>query len=157
MKDIINKQDFEDAAKLRDKRKMAEKKLTKLMNNWSNKNDKNFTVITTNMIETAISTMTGIPLTKVNSAEINTLKNLEKDFNKDIIGQDAAIKKISKAIRRSRLGVRDINKPIGSFIFLGPTGVGKCFLSDTKIKIRNKATEVEEVIDINDLKKRIKH
>ena len=154
---IINKQNFEHAAKLRDERRGAELKLNKLMNSWTEKNNKNSTDITPNMVEMVISTMTGIPLTKLTNTELNSLKTLEVDLTKEIIGQDSAIKKISKAIRRSRLGIRSAKKPIGSFIFLGPTGVGKCFLSDTNIKIRNKTTKLEEVININDLKQRIKH
>jgi ATP-dependent Clp protease ATP-binding subunit ClpC len=129
MKDIINKQDFEDAATMRDKRKDYEGKLKDMMFKWEDKNNKKQTIITDDMVENVISTMTGIPLTKVTTTENNSLKNLEEDLKKEIIGQDEAVKKISKAIRRSRLGIRSEHKPIGSFIFLGPTGVGKTHLS----------------------------
>lgn len=82
---------------------------------------------------------------------------MDKDIMSVIIGQDDAIVKVVKAIKRSRIGIKDKNKPVGSFIFLGPTGVGKCFLSETQIVIRNKRTGLIEPIDINELKKRIKH
>jgi ATP-dependent Clp protease ATP-binding subunit ClpC len=74
-----------------------------------------------------------------------------------VIGQDLAIQKISKAIRRNRMGIKDQKKPIGSFIFLGPTGVGKCFCDDTEIVIRNKTTNLIEKVNVNELINRIKH
>ena len=129
MKEIINKQDFEDAAMLRDKRKEYEIKVDDLMYKWESQNDKKLTIITPDMVETTTSIMTGIPLTKLTITEANTLKNLEEDLKLAVIGQDDAVKQISKAIKRSRLGIRNKNKPIGSFIFLGPTGVGKTYLS----------------------------
>ena len=82
---------------------------------------------------------------------------MDKELMGKVIGQDDAVLKVIKAIKRNRLGIRNRNKPIGSFIFLGPTGVGKCFLSETQIVIRNKTTGLIETIDINELKKRIKH
>jgi len=157
MKEIINKQDFEDAAMLRDRRKEYEIKVDELMYNWEAKNEKKRTIITSDMVETVISTMTGIPLTKLTTTESNSLKTLEDDLKKDIIGQDEAVKKISKAIRRSRLGIRSGQKPIGSFIFLGPTGVGKCFTADTEIVVRNKRTNLIEKMNINQLMDKIKH
>jgi ATP-dependent Clp protease ATP-binding subunit ClpC len=147
MKDIINKQDFEDAATLRDRRKDCELKLDDMMYKWEDKNNKKETVITPEMVETVISTMTGIPLTKVTTSETNTLKNLERDIKKDVIGQDEAVKKISKAIRRSRLGIRSGKKPIGSFIFLGPTGVGKTHL--TKVLAEQVIGDKEALIRVD--------
>lgn len=129
MGENVRKQDYETAATLRDKRNEYETKLEIMLNKWEEKNEKESTVITQEMIESTISMMTGIPLTKVTSSENNTLKNLEEDLKKQIIGQDDAVKKISKAIRRGRLGIRSGKKPIGSFIFLGPTGVGKTHLA----------------------------
>ena len=134
MKEIINKQDFEDAATMRDKRKEYEVKLETMMEKWEESALKDKTIITELMVEKVISTMTGIPLTKVTTTENNSLKNLESDLKKEIIGQDEAVRQISKAIRRSRLGIRDSKKPIGSFIFLGPTGVGKTFITKTLAK-----------------------
>lgn len=129
MKVVIIKQDFEDAAVLKTKRENLKITLDEMMDKWDNDNENIMTEITTDMVESVISVMTGIPLTKLSSAENNTLKNLEQDLKKVVIGQDSAIEKTSKAIRRSRLGIRNKNKPIGSFIFLGPTGVGKTYLS----------------------------
>jgi ATP-dependent Clp protease ATP-binding subunit ClpC len=129
MKAVIKQQDFEDAAKLKNDRLKLETELENMMFEWENNNEVNFTEITSEMVETVISTMTGIPLTKLTSVEANTLKNLEKDLKDIVIGQDKAVSKISKCIRRSRLGIRNADKPMGSFIFLGPTGVGKTHLS----------------------------
>lgn len=150
----ITKSEYENAAVLKNSREKYEDKLEELMGSLDSGGAID---ITPNMVETVVSTMTGIPLTKVTLAETNSLKHLEDDLKAAVIGQDMALSKISKAVRRSRLGIRDSKKPIGSFIFLGPTGVGKCFCSTEKIKIRNKVTELEEVVNINELKKRIKH
>tara|TARA_R110000796_G_scaffold58413_5_gene134913 strand:+ start:18778 stop:21273 length:2496 start_codon:yes stop_codon:yes gene_type:complete len=147
MKEIINKQDFEDAAMLRDKRKEYELKADDLMYNWEAKNEKKRTVISPEMVENIISTMTGIPLTKLTTTETNSLKNLENDLKKDVIGQDDAVKKISKAIRRSRLGIRSAKKPIGSFIFLGPTGVGKTHLA--KVLAEHVFKDAESLIRVD--------
>lgn len=129
MKEIINKQQYENAATLRDKRKEYELMVDDLMYQWEQQNEKKQTEITSEMVEATTSIMTGIPLTKLTITEANTLKNLEEDLKVEVIGQDDAVKQISKAIKRSRLGIRNKNKPIGSFIFLGPTGVGKTYLS----------------------------
>lgn len=129
MNKVIIKQDFEDAQLLKNKRETLEDKLDEMLAKWENENEVNVTEITSHMVETVISNMTGIPLTKLTTSETNSLKNLEQDLMKAVIGQDTAVKQISKAIKRSRVGIRATNKPIGSFIFLGPTGVGKTYLS----------------------------
>jgi len=129
MKQVILQQDFEDAAKLKNDRERLEYELEEMMTKWDGDNESKFTEITTEMVERVISVMTGIPLTKLTSVESNSLMNLEDDMKDSVIGQPQAVEKISKAIRRSRLGIRDKDKPIGSFIFLGPTGVGKTFLA----------------------------
>ena len=129
MKDVIIKQAYDDAAILKIKRDSLELKFSNMMSKWDLDNDIKITEITNNMVESVISNMTGIPLTKLTSVETNTLKHLERDLKNVVIGQDNAIKKVSKAIRRSRIGVRNSNKPIGSFIFLGQTGGGKTHLS----------------------------
>lgn len=129
MKQVILQQDFEDAAKLKSDREYLESELDKMMFKWNSDNENKFTEITNEMVGEVISTMTGIPLTKLTSVESNSLINLEDDMKGSVIGQAQAVEKISKAIRRSRLGIRDKDKPIGSFIFLGPTGVGKTFLA----------------------------
>ena len=113
--------------------------------------------ISQELVYEVVSNMTKIPISKINSDETNRLSNLNDNLSSKVIGQSDAVLKISKAIRRNRLGIKDPSKPIGSFIFLGSTGVGKCFLSETQIVIRNKTTGLIETIDINELKKRIKH
>ena len=128
-KDIIHKQRYEDAAVIRDKCKIIQVKLDKKMAEWEGENNKKVTQITEEMLGVVLSRMTGIPLTKLTISESNTLKNLNSDLKLEIIGQDEAVDKISKAIRRSRLGIKRADKPIGSFIFLGPTGVGKTYLT----------------------------
>jgi ATP-dependent Clp protease ATP-binding subunit ClpC len=146
-KDIINKQRYEDAAVIRDKCKLIQNNLDKKMESWETSNNKKITEITENMVTLVISTMTGIPLTKLTTSENNTLKNLDRDLKKEIIGQDEAVTKVSKAIRRSRLGIKRKDKPIGSFIFLGPTGVGKTFLS--KILAEHVFGDVDSLIRVD--------
>ena len=107
--------------------------------------------VTEENVAEVVSMMTGIPLNKVNENETNKLKNMLSEMTGKVIGQDDAVKRVVKAIQRGRVGLKDPNKPIGSFIFLGPTGVGKCFTSDTKVKIRNKKTGKIELIDISNL------
>lgn len=82
-------------------------------------------VLTSNYVARAISLKTNIPAQKITKSQAKSLQNLEKNLSKKIIGQSEAIEKISKAIRRNKSGISDENRPIGSFIFLGPTGVGK--------------------------------
>ena len=127
--EAIRMQDFEKAAKLRDIEKEEQEKLEEQKQNWESENNKTITVITKNDIEDVISKITGIPIQKINQSENEKLKNLEQELSKKVIGQETAIDAISKAIKRSRIGLKDPNRPIGSFLFLGPTGVGKTKLS----------------------------
>jgi ATP-dependent Clp protease ATP-binding subunit ClpC len=83
------------------------------------------------LIYEVVSNMTKIPISNINLDEKNSLINLDKNLNSKVIGQEEAVLKITKAIRRNRIGIKDPNKPIGSFIFLGSTGVGKTYLSKT--------------------------
>lgn len=133
-KEIINKQLYEQAAVIRDKSEKLQVTLAKKMLDWEEDSDKKITIITTDMVGDVISNMTGIPLSKLTTDESNNLKNLDVDLKKEIIGQDNAVDKISRAIKRSRLGIKKEHKPIGSFIFLGPTGVGKTHLAKTLAK-----------------------
>jgi ATP-dependent Clp protease ATP-binding subunit ClpC len=100
--------------------------------------------------------MSGIPLKKVTQLENEKLISLEPDLKSKVIGQNHAIEKIAKAIRRNRMGLKDPNKPIGSFIFIGPTGVGKCVTGESVIKIRNKSTGEISEMSFLDFKKLIK-
>ena len=127
--EAVRAQDFEKAAKLRDIEKKEQEKLEEQKQNWESENNKTITTITKSDIEDVISKSTGIPVQKINQSENEKIKNLEKDLSKKVVGQSVAIDAISKAIKRSRIGLKDPNRPIGSFLFLGPTGVGKTKLS----------------------------
>ena len=127
--EAVRTQDFEKAAKLRDIEKKEKEKLEEQKQNWECENNKTITTITKSDIEDVISKCTGIPVQKINQTENEKLKNLEQDLSRKVVGQTAAINAISKAIKRSRIGLKDPNRPIGSFLFLGPTGVGKTELS----------------------------
>ena len=127
--EAVRAQDFEKAAKLRDIEKQEQVKLEEQKQTWESENNKTITTITKNDIEEVISRSTGIPIQKLNQTENEKLKNLAEELSKKVVGQKKAIDAISKAIKRSRIGLKDPNRPIGSFLFLGPTGVGKTKLS----------------------------
>ena len=127
--EAVRAQDFEKAAKLRDIEKQEQVKLEEQKQTWESENNKTITTITKNDIEEVISRSTGIPIQKLNQTENEKLKNLAEELSKKVVGQKQAIDAISKAIKRSRIGLKDPNRPIGSFLFLGPTGVGKTKLS----------------------------
>ena len=123
--DAIRSQDFEKAASLRDKQKDKKAKLEKEKQKWENKNSKEVITLTEEDIAEVISNWTKIPLKKLTQDENEKLRNLEKTLHERVIGQNEAIEAVAKAIRRGRVGLKDPNRPIGSFLFLGPTGVGK--------------------------------
>ncbi len=125
---VLN-QKFEKAAELRDKEKTLREKFEKEQSKWKNKNSKSVVTITEENIAEVIANWTGIPAKKITEDENEKLKNLEKELHKRVIGQNEAVEAVSKAIRRGRVGLKDPNRPIGSFLFLGPTGVGKTELS----------------------------
>ena len=125
---VLN-QKFENAAKLRDKEKELREKYQKEEEKWKNKNTKAVTTLTEENIAEVISSSTGIPVKKITQDENQKLKNLEEELHKRVIGQNEAVEAVSKAIRRGRVGLKDPKRPIGSFLFLGPTGVGKTELS----------------------------
>ncbi len=127
--DAIRMQDFEKAATLRDKERAQKEKLEKEKQKWENKNTRSVTNLTEEDIAEVISSWTNIPVNKITQDENEKLKNLENTLHKRVIGQDEAVKAVAKAIRRGRVGLKDPNRPIGSFLFLGPTGVGKTELS----------------------------
>lgn len=127
--EVVRTQDYEQAAKLRDEEKKIQKKLEAEKEKWINSLDTNKTPITVDDVYTIVSNMTGIPISKLDSKETEKLLKMEDILSSKVIGQDDAIATISKAIRRNRVGIKDANKPIGSFIFLGSTGVGKTHLA----------------------------
>ena len=123
--EAIRVQDFEKAATLRDEENKKKEELSKGKEKWNNKNSKNVVTLTEEDIADVVANWTGIPVKKISQDENERLKNLETELHKRVIGQNEAVEAVSKAIRRGRLGLKDPNRPIGSFLFLGPTGVGK--------------------------------
>lgn len=127
--DVVKKQKYEEAAKLRDEEKQIIDSLDRAMDEWQSKLDNNVTEVGPELISEIVSMMTGIPLSKISIQESKKLITMDKDLMGKVIGQDAAVSKVVKAIKRNRIGIKDKNKPVGSFIFLGPTGVGKTLLA----------------------------
>ncbi len=127
--EAINSQDFEKAAALRDEEKSLNEKYTQMRTEWEAKNGTDTKTITETDIASIISSWTNIPVDKLKEEESDRLRNLEKVLHERVIGQDDAVKAVSRAIRRGRVGLKDPKRPIGSFIFLGPTGVGKTELT----------------------------
>lgn len=127
--DVVKKQKYEEAAKLRDEEKQIIDSLDRAMDEWQSKLDNNVTEVGPELISEIVSMMTGIPLSKISIQESKKLMTMDKDLMGKVIGQDAAVSKVVKAIKRNRIGIKDKNKPVGSFIFLGPTGVGKTLLA----------------------------
>ena len=127
--EAIQVQNFEKAAELRDLINTEREKLEKEKQKWKDKTNKNIKEIVEEDITEVISSWTGIPIQKVSQNENEKLKNLEDNLHKRVIGQKEAVTAVAKAIKRSRVGLQNPNKPIGSFLFLGPTGVGKTELS----------------------------
>ena len=120
---------FEDAAKLRDKERKLITKLSKAQKKWQEGQEKNKVLIDSDTIADVVSLMTGVPLSKVAESESQRLLHLNKELSNYIVGQNEAIHSIVNAIRRSRTGLKNPNRPIGVFLFLGPTGVGKTELA----------------------------
>lgn len=122
---VVKNQNFEEAAKLRDEEKRFINELEQAKLDWEVKSQSIVHEVTEENVADVVSMMTGIPVNRVAQSESDKLVKMEDELKKYIIGQDEAIVKLSKAIRRTRAGLKDPNRPIGSFIFTGPTGVGK--------------------------------
>ena len=127
--DAIRNQEFEKASQLRDDEANMKERIREVSEQWRNEHDANKPVVTEENIAEVIGMMTGVPVTKLTESESDRLLNLEKTLHERVIGQNDAIVAISKAIRRARVGLKSPNRPIGSFIFCGPTGVGKTELA----------------------------
>ena len=127
--DVVKKQNYEQAAELRDKEKKVLTKLENEKSKFEEQQSKDKKVITLENVYDVVSNMTKIPVNKMSVDDAKTLINLDKELIGKVIGQDAAVIKITKSIKRNRLGIKDPNRPIGSFIFLGSTGVGKTHLA----------------------------
>ena len=128
-KSSIENQEFEKAVELRDKEEELRAELEKAKDNWEGNNDTVEPKITDQDIAAVVSSMTGIPLSKIEEGESARLLNMESELASKVVGQDEAIQVLTKAIRRSRSGLKDMRRPIGCFLFLGPTGVGKTELA----------------------------
>ncbi len=127
--EMVKKQKYEEAAQFRDDEKRVEKELSIAQEKWEEDAKNNRIVVTEDDVADVVSMMTGIPVNKIAQKEINKLAQLPDLVKGKVIGQDDAVEKIAKAIQRNRAGLKDPNKPIGSFIFLGQTGVGKTQLA----------------------------
>lgn len=127
----ISEQDFEGAAKLRDKQKELQKLLDEEKDKWKNSSSHEVKSVTPDEIAAVVSSWTKIPVSQLTKEESERLLNMEEILHKRIVGQDKAVTSIAKAIRRGRVGLKNPKRPIGSFIFLGPTGVGKTELCKT--------------------------
>lgn len=126
---VVKNQNYELAAKLRDEEKKIITKLEDEKLKWSDKQKNNKTPVSVSDVYDIVSDMTGVPITKLDTKETQKLLKLESILSAKVIGQNEAITSISKSIRRNRVGIKEGNKPIGSFIFIGSTGVGKTFLA----------------------------
>jgi ATP-dependent Clp protease ATP-binding subunit ClpC len=126
---VVKSQNYEQAAKLRDEERKVTTKLDDEKLKWSDKQKDNKIPVSLDDVYDIISDMTGVPITKLDTKETKKLLELENTLSSKVIGQDEAVKTISKAIRRNRVGIKEANKPIGSFIFIGSTGVGKTYLA----------------------------
>ena len=127
--DVVKAQRYEEAARLRDEERKLKAELDFETKSWTENLDTLRKVITEEDVANVVSMITGIPISKVNQNDLIRLKNMAKELMTKVIGQDSAVEQISKDIRRNRMGIKNHTRPIGSFIFLGPTGVGKTHLA----------------------------
>jgi len=125
----IGEQDFEKAASLRDSEKHAKKELEDTLKHWRAQSEETIVTVTDDDIMAVVAKWTGVPLRRMEEKEAEKLLKMESELEGRVIGQDEAVKAISKALRRSRADLKDPRRPIGSFLFLGPTGVGKTYLA----------------------------
>jgi ATP-dependent Clp protease ATP-binding subunit ClpC len=126
---VVKSQKFEEAAQLRDKEKKLLEQLEQAKKDWEEKTENEIHDVGPQDIAEVVAMMTGVPVDKISEPETKKLLNMEIELQGKVIGQDEAIKKLSRSIRRTRAGLKDPKRPIGSFIFLGPTGVGKTELA----------------------------
>ncbi len=121
----VNSQDFERAADLRDRQKELSEELERARDQWAAENERSSSVVDAGAIADIVAMWTGVPVSQLTEEESQRLLRLEETLHKRVVGQEEAVSAIARAIRRGRVGLKDKNRPIGSFIFLGPTGVGK--------------------------------
>ena len=149
-KDLVQTQNYERAALIRDEVRKLKQQVEEIRHNWQNPGSTAANTVTSADICTVISVMTGIPSSSLSESETVRLVNLESELHKTVIGQNDAIGVISSAIRRSRAGISSTKRPLGSFIFLGPTGVGKTLLAKTLAKFLFGKEESLVRIDMSD-------
>ena len=149
-KQAISEQKFEDAGKYRDQEVKAVDKLEAVKKQWEKDSMTHRQTVTEQDVAEVIAMMTGVPVQRIAQNEGARLMAMEKELSGTVIGQDDAISKVTKAIRRNRAGLKDPNKPIGSFIFLGPTGVGKTYLAKVLAKYLFDSEEALIRIDMSE-------
>ena len=149
-KKAIAEQKFEDAGQYRDQEVKLSNRLEKAKKDWDNDNLNHRKAVTEQDVAEVIAMMTGVPVQRIAQNEGTRLMNMEKELAGSVIGQDEAISKVTKSIRRNRAGLKDPNKPIGSFIFLGPTGVGKTYLAKVLAKYLFDSEEALIRIDMSE-------
>ncbi len=146
----IDSQKYEEAAEFRDKERKMQDELERSKKNWLNESLENRETVTEQDVAEVVAMMTGVPTQRIAQNESNRLLKMEDELQGMVIGQDDAIKKVTKAIRRNRAGLKDPNKPIGTFIFLGPTGVGKTYLAKVLSKYLFDSDEAMIRIDMSE-------
>ncbi len=146
-KEAIGKQKFELAAELRDSERKLSEELIQSKKEWEENTKINRETVGEEEVAQVVAMMTGVPVQRIAQNESDKLLHMESDLSASVIGQNDAIKKVVKAIRRNRAGLKDPNKPIGSFIFLGPTGVGKTYLA--KMLAKNMFDSADTLIRID--------
>jgi len=148
--DVVRSQRYEEAAKLRDKERQLIEDLDTAKNKWEEESKTHREMVTAEHVAEVVSMMTGIPVHRVAAKESGRLIKMNDNLRGSVVGQDVAISKVVKAIQRNRAGLKDPNKPIGSFIFLGPTGVGKTQLCKELAKYMFESDEALIRIDMSE-------
>jgi FtsZ-binding cell division protein ZapB len=149
---VVKKQKYEEAARLRDEEIKVNDKLQNEKDKWLESLNRDKRVVTPEDVNEVVSLMTGIPLNSISGDQGKRMMEMEKELGKSIIGQEIALEKIAKSLRRNRVGIRNPKKPIGSFMFLGPTGVvGKCHGKGTKVLMYDGSIKNVEDILVGEL------
>ena len=131
----VNSQEFEHAAQIRDEQKKLSDELERAKHSWREESSKKIGEVTADNIAEIVCAWTGIPVSQLTQAESERLLHLEDELHRRIVGQDEAVSAVARAIRRGRVGLKDPHRPVGSFLFLGPTGVGKTELAKTLAQV----------------------
>jgi len=148
--EAVKNADYERAAELRDKCEQLRAKKEEIQRDWKNRSKEVDGVVDEDVIAEVVSKMTGIPLTRLEKEEASRLLELEAELHKKVISQDEAISAIARSVRRSRSGLKDPNRPMGSFVFLGPSGVGKTLLAKSLAEFMFGDDEALIVIDMSE-------